>query len=93
MGDRLRSPHFWCDKRQSENMSDPFTVKPVYNALSQYIGNRADIGAGRTMRDGVLEPANPFERNATRPPRRWFVLFSLVSALFFGSFNYFNNLL
>jgi hypothetical protein len=45
------------------------------------------------MRDGVLEPANPFERNATRPPRRWFVLFSLVSALFFGSFNYFNNLL
>ena len=43
-------------------MADPFTVKPVYNALSQYIRNRADIGASRAMRDGVLEPSNPFER-------------------------------
>ena len=93
MGDRLRSPHFSCDKRQSENMSDPFTVKPVYNVLSQYIGNRADVGAGKAMGDGVLEPSNPFERKAARPPRRWFVLFSLVSALFFGCFSYFNNLL
>lgn len=93
MDDRLRSPHFSCDKRQSENMTDPFTVKPVYNVLSQYIGNRADIGAGKAMRDGVLEPANPFERKAARPPRRWFVLFSLVSALVFGCFSYFNNLL
>ena len=93
MDHRLRSPHSSCDKRQSENMTDPFTVKPVYNVLSQYIGNRADIGAGKTMRDGVLEPSNPFEPKAARPPRRWVVLFSLVSALVFGCFSYFNNLL
>ena len=93
MDHRLRLQHFSCDKRQSENMTDPFTVKPVYNVLSQYIGNRSDIGAGKAMRDGVLEPSNPFERKAARPPRRWFVLFSLVSALFFGCFSYFNNLL
>jgi len=74
-------------------MADPFTVKPVYNALSQYIRNRADIGASRAMRDGVLEPSNPFERKAARPPRRWFVLMSLVFALVFGCFSYFNNLL
>jgi hypothetical protein len=74
-------------------MADPFTVKPVYNALSQYIRNRADIGASRAMRDGVLEPSNPFERKAARPPRRWFVLLSLVFALMFGCFSYFNNLL
>ena len=74
-------------------MADPFTVKPVYNALSQYIRNRADIGAGRAMPDSVLEPSNPFERKATRPPRRWFVLLSLVFALVFGCFSYFNNLL
>jgi len=74
-------------------MTDPFTVKPVYKTLSQYISNRADIGAGKAMVDCALEPANPFERKAARPPRRWFVLFSLVSALFFGCFNYFNNLL
>ena len=74
-------------------MADPFTVKPVYNALSQYIRNRADIGASRAMRDGVLEPSNPFERKAARPPRRWFVLLSLVFALMFGCLSYFNNLL
>jgi hypothetical protein len=74
-------------------MADPFTVKPVYNALSQYIRNRADIGASRAMRDGVLEPSNPFERKAARPPRRWFVLLSVVFALVFGCFSYFNNLL
>ena len=74
-------------------MADPFTVKPVYNALSQYIRNRADIGASRAVRDGVLEPSNPFERKAARPPRRWFVLLSLVFALVFGCFSYFNNLL
>ena len=74
-------------------MADPFTIKPVYNALSQYLRNRADIGAGRAMRDGVLEPSNPFERKAARPLRRWFVLLSLVFALVFGCFSYFNNLL
>ena len=74
-------------------MADPFTVKPVYNTLSQHIRNRADIGAGRAMRDGVLEPSNPFERQAARPPRRWFVLLSLVFGLVFGCFSYFNNLL
>lgn len=74
-------------------MTDRFTVKAVYDTLSQYIGNRVDIGTAKAMRDGVLEPSNPFERKAARPPRRWFVLFSLVSALFFGCFSYFNNLL
>ena len=74
-------------------MADPFTVKPVYNAMSQYIRNRTDIGAGRAMRDGVLEPSNPFERQAARPPRRWFVLLSLLAAMVLGFFLYFNNLL
>ena len=43
--------------------------------------------------DAMLEPANPFDGKAARPPRRWFVLFCLVSALVFGCFSYFNNLL
>ena len=74
-------------------MTDPFTVKPVYNALSQYVCNRADIGAGKAMLDGVLESANPFDPIAARPPRRWFVLFSLLAAMVIGFFFYFNNLL
>jgi hypothetical protein len=74
-------------------MADPFTVKPVYSALSQYIRNRADIGAGKAMLDGALEPANPFDSKAARPPRRWFVLSSLLVAMAIGFFLYFNNLL
>ena len=74
-------------------MTDRFTVKTVYNTLSQYIRDRADIGANKAVLDNVLEPANPFEQEAARPPRRWFVLFCLVSALVFGCFSYFNGLL
>ena len=74
-------------------MADPFTVKPVYKALSQYIRNRADIGASRAMGDGVLEPSNPFEQKAARPPRRWFVLLALLAAMVLGFSIYFNNFL
>ena len=74
-------------------MTDQFTVKTVYHTLSQYIRGRADIGANKAVLDNVLEPANPFEQEAARPPRRWFVLFCLVSALVFGCFSYFNGLL
>jgi len=74
-------------------MADPFTFKPVYSALSQYIRNRADIGAGKAMLEGVLEPVNPFDPKAARPPRRWFVLFSLLAAMVTGFFLYFNKLL
>ena len=74
-------------------MPDRFTVKTVYHTLSQYIRDRADIGANKAVLDNVLEPAKPFEPEAARPPRRWFVLFCLVSALVFGCFSYFNNLL
>ena len=55
--------------------------------------NRPDIGLGKAMRDAVLDPANPFDRKAARPPRRWFVLLSLLAAMAFGFFFYFNNLL
>lgn len=74
-------------------MTDRFTVKTVYNTLSQYIRDRADIGANKAVRDAMFETANPFDGKAARPPRRWFVLFCLVSALVFGSFSYFNGLL
>jgi hypothetical protein len=67
--------------------------KSVYGALSQYLSNRSDVGIGKAVRDAVLEPANPFDPKAGRPPRRWFVLFSLLAAMVLGFFLYFNNLL
>ena len=74
-------------------MTHPFAVKPVYNALDQYIRNRTDIGASKAMLDRVLESANPFDPKTARPPKRWCVLFSLLTAMVFGFFSYFNNLL
>jgi hypothetical protein len=57
------------------------------------LSNRPDVGLGKAVRDAVLEPANPFDSEAARLPRRWFVLFSLLAAMVFGFFLYFNNLL
>ena len=55
--------------------------------------DRPDVGFGKAMRDAMFETANPFDGKAASPPRRWFVLSCLVSALAFGCFSYFNNLL
>ena len=74
-------------------MSDRAGSKSVYSALGQYLSNRSDVGVGKAVRDAVLEPANPFDHQAARPPRRWFVLFSLLAAMVVGFFLYFNNLL
>lgn len=74
-------------------MTDRVTVKTVYNALRQYMRNRPDVGLAKAMRAAMFETANPFDRKAARPPRRWVVLFCLVSALVFGCFGYFNGLL
>ena len=74
-------------------MSDRAGSKSVHSALGQYLSNRPDVGVGKAVRDAVLEPANPFDPKATRSPRRWFVLFSLLVAMALGFFFYFNNLL
>lgn len=73
-------------------MTERFGRKQVHGGLGQYIRNRTDIGVGKGLRDAVLEPANPFEPKATRPPRRWFVLFALLAATLMGCFAYFNTL-
>lgn len=66
------------------------SAKSVYLSLRRYLVSRPDIGALRASLDLVLEPANPFDPKAARSPKRWLVLFSLLSALGFGCFVYFN---
>lgn len=63
---------------------------PAYSSLRQYLISRPDIGAFKALLNLVLEAANPFDLKAARSPRRWFVLFSLLSALGLGCFVYFN---
>ena len=74
-------------------MSDRGGSKSVYGAIGQYLSNRSDVGVGKSVRDAVLEPANPFDPKAARLPKRWFVLFSLLAGMAIGFFFYFNNLL
>jgi len=74
-------------------MSDRAGSKSVHSALSQYLINRSDVGVGKAVRDAVLEPANPFDHQAARLPRRWFVLFALLAGTLLGCFAYFNNLI
>lgn len=66
--------------------------KPVHDVLCQYLRNRSDLGVRKAVLNGVLESRNPFEQGATRPPRRWFVLFSLLVTVLLGCLVYFGNL-
>jgi hypothetical protein len=74
-------------------MTERVRGKQVHEALRQYLRNRPDVGLNKAICDAMFEAANPFDGKAVRPPRRWFVLSCLVSALVFGCFSYFNNLL
>ena len=73
-------------------MADRLTVKQVYDVLRQYARKRPDIGIGKALLDGVLEPASPFESKGARSLKRWFVLWSLMAILTFACFAYFNRL-
>lgn len=73
-------------------MAKPLTVKHVYDVLRQYARKRPDIGVGKALRDGVLEPASPFDSKSVRSPQRWFVLLSLLAIFMFACFVYFNRL-
>ncbi len=68
------------------------TAQDVHAVLCQNLRNRSDIGLRKAVADGVLEPENPFEPQAVRPPRRWFVLLGLLAALAVGCLVYFNLL-
>jgi hypothetical protein len=71
-------------------MAKPATVKEVRAALSQSLKGRPDLGLWKAVMNGVLEPPNPFNAEATRRLQRWFVLGCIVSLGAFGAFFYFN---
>lgn len=68
------------------------TAQDVHAVLRQNLRNRPDIGLRKAVADGVLEPPNPFEPQAVRPPRRWFVLLGLLMVPAVVCFVYFNLL-
>jgi len=66
------------------------STKSAYLSLQEYLISRPDIGAFKALLDLVLGPANPFEAESARSPKRSFVLFSLIFVLFLACFVYFN---
>jgi hypothetical protein len=68
------------------------TGRETHAVLRQNLRCRPDLGLQKAVADGVLEPANPFEPRAVRPPQRWFVLFCMLAVLAVGVFAYFNLL-
>ena len=90
-----RSTRFSCDRsleQMGNTMADALMVEQVYDVLRQYARKRPDIGVGKALLDGVLEPASPFESKGARSLQRWFVLCSLLAILMFAFFAYFNRL-
>jgi hypothetical protein len=72
-------------------VAEPITVKHLYDVLRHYARKRPDIGVGKALLDGVLEPASPFDSKGVRSPKRWFVLLSLLAAFMFACLIYFNR--
>ncbi len=68
------------------------SAKEVAAMLLEDIRRRPEFGLRKAIVNFVLEPANPFEPQAVRPPKRWFVLFAMLMLLAGGSFVYFDVL-
>jgi len=71
-------------------MTKEFTQSEVRSLLRGYLNDRPDLGLGKASLAIVLEPANPFEPEAARPPRKAFVLAVLCLLALLGVFVYFN---
>ena len=74
-------------------MNTRMRSKSVYGILRRYLRKQPDLGMGKAMLDGVLDPANPFDSRIRRTARRSFVLFALIGGALLGCFVYFNDLI
>jgi len=71
-------------------MTKAFTQSEVRSLLRDYLNDRPDLGLGRASLAIALEPANPFEPETARPPRKVFVLAVFCLFALLGVFVYFN---
>jgi hypothetical protein len=71
-------------------MAKEFTRLEVRSWLRGYLKGRTDLGLGVAVSAMVLEPANPFEPEAPRHPRKAFVLAVFCLLALLGVFVHFN---
>jgi hypothetical protein len=71
-------------------MTKQISAQEVHAMLHDTLQRRPDLGLRKAVADEVLDPANPFEPQVRRRPRRWFILFCILAALITGCLMYFN---
>ena len=71
-------------------MTKEFTQLEVRSLLKEYLKGRPDLGLREAALAMVLEPANPFEPEAPRHPRKAFVLAVMCLLALLGVFVHFN---
>ena len=71
-------------------MAKEFSQTEVRSLLRDYLEDRPDLGLGKAALAMVLEPVNPFEPDAARPPRKVFVVVAFCLLALVCVFVYFN---
>ena len=71
-------------------MTKEFTQLEVRSLLKEYLKDRPDLGLREAALAVVLDPANPFEPEAPRHPRKAFLLAVFCLLALLGVFVHFN---
>jgi hypothetical protein len=71
-------------------MTKELSQSEVRSLLRGYLKDRRDLGLGKAVLAIALEPANPFEPEAPRHPRKAFVLAVFCLLALLGVFVYFS---
>ena len=73
-------------------MRQPVTQRQMHKLAMTAFRRGSDVGLKQALKDRLLEPANPFQSEQKRRPKRGVVLAVAISGLLFGSLVYFNFL-
>jgi hypothetical protein len=71
-------------------MLGPVSTSDVYLWLRQELARRPEFGLCKAVVNLVLQPPNPFDRNAARKPRLWVMLTAIFVISALSVFVYFN---
>ena len=71
-------------------MRGPVTQKEMHERAVLAFRKRSDVGLRQAVKNIILKPGNPFQRQEKRRPARGFVLFLLIAAIMISCFVYFN---
>ena len=73
-------------------MRQPVTQRQMHKLAMTAFRKGSDVGLKEALKDQLLEPANPFQSEQKRRPKRGVVLALAISGLLFGCLVYFNFL-